>query len=274
MKKFFSSMKEGAVKHGPGISIIAGVVGLVASNVFTFFGTIKSVRKIDEVEKELGRETTNKEKIKYCWKHYIPSVTTIVTGASAVIGGDQVKTKRFKREVATNVAALAAEKANFEDYKDVVKDKLNEKQQEEVNKEYREKQSDRLSPAVHNPNALTDDQFYCFDETVNAWYAATQNEIDAAVNKINRKASLMEKSVYDEYFQALEDIQEENGTDGYRQGKPIPRASVGKRIGWIAGQEITAYTEDVGIRPNDNKPAVYVYIDPSPRYDKDDYIGL
>lgn len=273
MKKFFSNIKKGAKEHGPGISIIAGVVGLVASNVFTFIGTVKSVRKIDEIEQELGRETTKKEKIKYCWKHYVPSVTTIVTGVSAVIGGDQIKTKRFKKEVATNVAALAVEKANFEDYKDIVKDKLDEKQQKEVEKEFREKQYENMSPTIHNPNALTDDQYLCYDEKFNAWYAASQNEIDAAINKINKKASLMQCTTANDYFEALEDIQEANGTDGYRAGKPIPRAAVCRDVGWIAGQEITAYTEDVGIRPNDSKPAVFVYFDPSPTRDFREYIG-
>lgn len=263
-KLSLGTIKEGAKKHGPGISIIAGVIGLVASNVFTFFGTVKSVRKIDEIENELGRETTKKEKIKYCWKHYIPSVTTIVTGASAVIGGDQVKTRRFKKDVAANVAALAVEKANFSDYKDIVKDKLDEKQQEEVQKEYREKQYDRIQPSIYNQNALTDDQFLCFDEWFNVWFAASKNELEAAANRINKKTSIMQTATPDDFYEALENIQEENGTDGYRNGDPIVRPGICRELGWSAGQELTIYTDDTGIRPNDNKPAIFVDYAPSP----------
>lgn len=274
MKKFLSNFKQGAVKHGPGISIVAGVIGLVASNVFTFFGTIKSVRKIDEIEKELGRKTTNKEKVKYCWKHYIPSITTITTSVGAVIGGDKVKTKRFKQDLAANAIALATEKANFEseregfqNYKDAVEDKLSKKQKEEVEQEYRNKQYENMKPTMYNQSALKEDQFLCFDSWFNVWFAASKNELEAAANKINKMTSVMQTATPDDFYEALENIQDENGTDGYRNGEAIVRPGICRSLGWAAGQELTIYTDDTGIRPNDNKPAIFVDYAPSPTRD-------
>ncbi len=257
MKKVtFSNIKEGVKKHGPGISIVAGVVGLVASNVFTFFGTVKSVRKIDEIENELGRETTNKEKIKYCWKHYIPSVTTIVTGASAVIGGDQLKTKRFKKEVAANVAALAVEKANFEDYKDVVKDKLDKKQQEEVQNEYEKKQIERMDevqPMKYNPDVPMGDDVYCYDPLFNVKFIASQNKIENAANIINRDTTTGSYASLQQFYHNL-DIPREDMPD------------IADEIGWRVGEMLTVYCHEAKIKDGIPRMVIRYNIEPRRGY--------
>lgn len=253
MKKFnISNFKNGVKKHAPSISIVAGVVTLVGSNVFTFLATVKSVRKIDTVEEELGRETTKKEKIKYCWKHYIPSVTTIVTGTSAVIGGDKVKSNRFKKEIASNVAALAVEKANFADYKDAVKEKLDEKTLEKVDKEYNKKQVERMDemqPMKFDPDIPMGDKVYCYDPLFNVKFIASQNDIQEAVNIINRDTSQYNYAPLQQFYHNL-DIDREDMPD------------IADDIGWKAGELLTVSTNEAKLKDGIPRMVIRYNIEP------------
>lgn len=257
-------------KHAPEITLGAGVVGLLTSNVLTALATVRAVRNNDKIEAELGRKTTKKEKIKNSWKYYAAPTAVAATSAGAVLYADKMNLKKN----AVAMSGWVAEKAAFNDYREIVREKLTDKKSKEIEDEYREKRSNNVQLMPYNPEALKDDQFPCFDEYYNIWFAASKNEIDQAVNRVNRRTSLLETAIGDNFYDELEKIQDSNGTNGYRNGQPIVRSILSGRLGWPVGTELSVDTEDTGIRPTDGKPAIFITYSPAPVYDYRGYKGL
>lgn len=252
----FKTIKKGAKEKGPVVGIIGGVVTLIASNIFTFFGTQKYVRKIDEVEEQLGRETTPKEKIKYTWKYFVPTGVSIIGGTGAVATGSVFKTKHFKAKLAAGALQLAAKERELDDLQEIVENELDEKTRKKVEQKIEEKQIERMDeaqPMKYNPEVPMGDKVYCYDPLFNVKFIASQNDIENAANIINRDLTTGSYAPLQQFYHNLD----------------IPRdemPDIADEIGWKMGEMLTVYCNDAKIKDGIPRMVIRYNIEPRRGY--------
>lgn len=225
--------KQWCSKHKTKLATGGGIAALIASNVLTGIATWRSIRKNDAIEAEIGRKTTKKEKVKVCWKYWVAPITTAGVGISSIIWSD-------KKQLKITSAALTAcsiEKKNFDEYKQIVANKLDEKTQKEVEKEYAQKKVEEieLQPRKYECGVPEGDQVYCYDPMFNVKFIASPNEIQAGVNEFNSgQSQYISKGTVDDLYDFW--------------GVPTAgRPSIVREMGWSEGTlvEVTTYEADV-----------------------------
>ena len=111
------------------------VTGTIATGVFSARSGLRSARKIDQKEAELGRKLTSGEKFRLCGKDFIVPAICCVTASAGAIGSDILNTQTIAR---TNAALIMSEKA-YEKLSEKTKEVLGEKKarqvQDEITKE-------------------------------------------------------------------------------------------------------------------------------------------
>ena len=178
VSKWFSNHKTQVATGG-------GIVLLLATNALTAIATLRSIRKNDAVEEELGRKTTKKEKLKITWKYWVAPLATAGAGTASIIWSD-------KKQVKLTSAALTAcsiEKQNLEEYKEIVAKKLDEKTQNEIQKEYEEKQISDIDARLseYDISIPTGNQRYVYDLAFATRFIASIDDIYAGLNRFNSK---------------------------------------------------------------------------------------
>lgn len=178
-------LKKWLGNHKTQVATGGGIAALILSNVLTGVATWRSIRKNDAVEAELGRKTTKKEKVKILWKYWVAPVTAAGAGAAGVIWSD-------KKQIKISSAALAAcsiEKKNFDEYKEIVAKKLDEKTQNEIQKEYEEKQISDIDARLseYDISIPTGNQRYVYDLAFATRFIASIDDIYAGLNRFNSR---------------------------------------------------------------------------------------
>ncbi len=125
-------------EHLPAILTICGIIGVTGSIVLTANAVKKSEEDIRQAEAEANDTLQNeddwvemprKEKIKLCWKHYIPAVGVYICSVVLIIAGQKVSLGRL----AAVTGLLQLRTKDFEE----LKKKIIEKDGKEKFEEYR-----------------------------------------------------------------------------------------------------------------------------------------
>lgn len=129
-----------AVKNSPALCLGFGIACYAGSVIFTAIGTVKAVKKIQqlEAESETG-EISTKEKLKAGAVYYIPAVLSFAGGTVGVLASNKI--------VSTRAAALGAALQLSEDKLE----KIEEKTKELVG----EKKADEIKDAVAMDQAFS-----------------------------------------------------------------------------------------------------------------------
>ena len=105
--------------------------GTVLTGILSAKNGMKSARKIDRKEYELGRRLTTKEKIRLCWKDHIDSVLVGGLSCFSSFRSDQINT----RTIADRTALLIASEKAYEKLSEKTKEVLGEKKAKQVQDE-------------------------------------------------------------------------------------------------------------------------------------------
>lgn len=96
----FKVVEKFVKKNGPTILTWCGIGCFTAASVYTCFGTVKAVRKIDQEEckreKDGGTPMTRKEKVKLVWGYYVPSVLLVGGGTACVLTANHINLARIE----------------------------------------------------------------------------------------------------------------------------------------------------------------------------------
>lgn len=241
IRAMIDSSKDWVSKHSSGILTGLGISGMFSAIVMTVPATVKAVRLIDEAEAE-----TPKEKVKVAWKCYIPvAVTSVVSGTCLVCAA----TVSSRRNAALATAYSLTETA-FRDYKEKVVETLGEEADKKAMEAVAEKQV-REKPVDNKEIIITGNgEVLCYDSISGRYFESSINEIDKAVNYLNRQ-------MLTDMYVSLNDFYYEIGLDG---------TSVGDKIGWniIHGQIDVHYSSHV---TDDGRPCVVINHEYAPEYD-------
>lgn len=124
-------------KNSPTILIGCATSGVIATTGFAIKGTIKSVRAIDEekINRRLRDDDQNiltkKEKVKLCWKYYIPTAISAGVTITALIAAHTISSKR----AAVLASMYSMSEAALKEYQNKVIDVIGENKETKISDE-------------------------------------------------------------------------------------------------------------------------------------------
>lgn len=225
MTSVMQNFKKTLSIHSPEILTGFGVAGMLSSVIFAVNATTKAVKILEEERhnRELDRENgidecfapdkiSAKDTIKYCWKYYIPTVSTMIVSAACIIGANSVNSKR-------NAALTAAYKISetaLSRYKDAVVETIGEKKEKTVRDKVAEKQIDS-NPVTKNEVIFTEKgNTMCYDDLSGRYFKSDMQSIKKAINILNAR-------MLDDMYVSLNEFYDE---------LDLPRTTLGDKLGW------------------------------------------
>ena len=250
--KLANDIKSGVSKHSPEILTGIGIAGMVATTVLAVKATPKAIELIQN-EKELAEsyneELTPMDKVKVCWKCYIPAAVTGVMSITCLIGASSVNTKRN----AALTAAYTLSDSALREYREKVVETIGEKKEKTI--------KDKISEDTIKQNPVTKSEVYitdksdslCFEPMSGRYFKSDIDKIKRAKNNLNEKILI-------DAFNAgvsLNDFYEEIG---------LPKTSMGENLGWNLDTGIIDIYLSAQITDEGTPCLVINYTNP-PKYD-------
>lgn len=250
--KLANDIKSGVSKHSPEILTGIGIAGMVATTVLAVKATPKAIELIQN-EKELAEsyneELTPMDKVKVCWKCYIPAAVTGVMSITCLIGASSVNTKRN----AALTAAYTLSDSALREYREKVVETIGEKKEKTI--------KDKISEDTIKQNPVTKSEVYitdkgdslCFEPMSGRYFKSDIDKIKRAKNNLNEKILV-------DAFNAgvsLNDFYEEIG---------LPKTSMGENLGWNLDTGIIDIYLSAQITDEGTPCLVINYTNP-PKYD-------
>lgn len=207
-------------KNAPQFLTAASVISLGGAVVSTAKATVKSKEVIDDAEFQRFMELRQKhgkdympedkeitlpleEKVKLCWKYYIPAVLSTAASAGCAIASTSIYADRF----ATVTALLALSEADNKELKAKMEEILGKETVEKIQEaigDDRVKETmevDEIKPAQKEVVVnLTDDVILPVVDSYGVRWKATPAEVRAAISAVNSKLKFEDAaSLYDFY---------------------------------------------------------------------------
>lgn len=217
---FFKSIELTAKKHSPEILTGIGIAGMITTTILAVGATPKALRLIEDEEIRRSAETnecaplSNVEKVKTCWKCYIPAAVTGTASVACLVGASKVS---LKRNAALATAYKLSETA-LTDYREKVIETIGEKKEKVVQEKVAEKKLEE-NPVNDKTVIITGrGDTLCFDPMSSRYFRSSIEKIKAAENKLNKD---MIHSITG--YCSLNDFYDELG---------ISHTEVGDLVGW------------------------------------------
>lgn len=250
--KLVNDIKSGVSKHSPEILTGIGIAGMVATTVLAVKATPKAlelIRNEQELAESYNEELTQMDKVKVCWKCYIPAAVTGVMSITCLIGASSVNTKRN----AALTAAYTLSDSALREYREKVVDTIGEKKEKTI--------KDKISEDTIKQNPVTKSEVYiadkgdslCFESMSGRYFKSDIDKIKRAKNNLNEKILV-------DAFNAgvsLNDFYEEIG---------LPKTSMGENLGWNLDTGIIDIYLSAQITDEGTPCLVINYTNP-PKYD-------
>lgn len=160
-------------KNGGTLLAIGASVGVVLTAIETGKATIKA-EKLVELNKDVP-EYDMKEKVKDCWRFYIPAAVLGAGTIGCIIGSNMLS----RKEIASLSAAYVALGKSYQQYRRQVAERIGS-----------EAEADILEKSKVEEPAEEDKQLLCYEPFSNRYFHATEAELYDAFYQTNRDFSL------------------------------------------------------------------------------------
>lgn len=253
----FDSVDRFVDRNAPGICLIFGVTGMIASTILSVIATHKAEKSIERKKKELKKEKLSaKETFSACWKHYILPVSVEVLSIVTIFVGGGTYRKRNALLATALGASESAARLYAEKVVEVVGEKKAQQIQDKVDQEMIEKHPVSTTRIINSVGSQL-----CFDDECKIYFRSDRNHIDKAENLINRMLTTSEDP---EFFVPLNDFFYELG---------IPQTKYGKIVGWRSDLGILKIRHGCQLADDGTPVCVISYNYLTDRYGrcKDDY---
>lgn len=237
-----------AQENSPAILTAVGVVGTVTAAYLTGKATIKAVKavRLEEdyrgLDHEMNEQLPASEIVRICWRFYIPPASAILMSTVAIIAANRVSSKR----VASVATALAIGEKAFSEYKDKVVEKIGENKERGIHDSIAQDHvtknppDDRLVIITDNGHVL------CRDEYSGRYFRSSMEEINRAVNDINRRLMHDGDISLTEFYDLL----------------GLPKTSHSDDVGWNYDGEGVSVRFSAAVT-KDEKPCIcFTFVDP------------
>lgn len=247
--KALTKLKHGFVKNKSsiltGASIIFGM-GAVGTAVF---GTIKAVRKVDEVKEEKGVEKLEpKDLVKTVLPCYIPTAGLELASIACLIGS----AKAHKDSIAALSTAYSLSESAFKAYKEKVTETIGEKKEEAIREKISEDKIVNHPPAKQLIINTGDGDTLFYDSVSGRYFTSNIEHIKKSVNDLNRR-------MIDEIYISLNEL--------YYELK-LEEVDCGNMLGWNIDRGYISIHFSAKLT-QDQKPCVVLEYSVPPLYNYD-----
>ena len=236
-------------KHSPEILVGAGISGMIATTILAVRATPKAIRLIEDKAFEEGcrpSEIKKTEKVKLCWKCYIPAAITGVTSIACVIGAQSVNARRN----AALAAAYALSDSTLREYREKVVETIGEEKEKIVRDKIAEERI-KKNPDTNAEVISTDrGDTLCYDTLSGRYFYSDPESIRQAVNDLN-------ETMLNDMYVSLNEFYDNLNLD---------HTKLGDDLGWSMddGQVRISFSSQLSSR---NKPCLVLDYMVAPRYD-------
>lgn len=184
VSKLIKDVQVFASKHSPEILTGIGIAGMVTTTILAVRETPKALMCINDAAYEKkDYELTTAEKIKACWKCYVPAAVTGAVSIACLVGASSVN---LRRNAALATAYKLSETALTE-YREKVIETVGEKKErlvrENIDKDHLEK-----NPVTNNNVIVTGNgDTLCYDSLFGRYFNSDIDKIKRAINELNRE---------------------------------------------------------------------------------------
>lgn len=253
VSKIIKNVRFTISKHSPEILIGIGIAGMVTTTILAVRDTPKALCLIEEAKDEKGEELTTVEKVKACWKCYIPAAVTGALSIGCLIGANSVNARR-------NAALATAYKLSetaLSEYKEKVIETIGEKKEEmvreSIDKDRLDKKPIDSAQIVVTGKGTT----RCFDPISGRRFESDIERIKKAENELNKRM------LHDMFgYVSLNEFYDEIG---------LERTSNGEDLGWNVGKGLIDIHFSAQV-DEDGQPCIVIDYYVAPRYDYSKYI--
>lgn len=213
LTKMFKTIRRSIKTHSPEILTGIGIAGMIATTVLAVKETPKALRCLEVAEQEKGEDLTSVEKVKACWRCYIPAAATGATSIACLVGASSVNSRR---NTALAAAYKLSEKALTE-YREKVVETIGEKKEKTVREKIDKKRIEE-NPVGKNEVIITEKgNTLCFDHLSGRYFKSDIERIKKAENVLN-KQMLHDISGYVSLNDFYDEIGLAHTTIGYDMG--------------------------------------------------------
>lgn len=221
------------------VCTISGMLGVGTTTALAINATIKTVKKIDETEKNLNRKLTKKEILKLSIKPSIPACVSFIGTIGAIAGANRIHLKTQ----ASLTASLLATKTAYDKYKYKVKELIGPEQYaklENLLKVEHVQETKEMIPV--KPNDVVDRDLYYIGYGYNDYFYATDEEVGYAEAMLNLKLHREGKACINDFFDYLPAAEptSEGGLYGWGETELCEKMD----NGWIRAEDEIVDTGD------------------------------
>lgn len=229
LSQFANRIRTTVCEHSPEILTGLGITGFGVAIVFAVKATPKALAVIDAEKAERARianslnemqtgeeydpaDISVLDKVKLCWKYYIPTVLTAGMSTACVIGASSVS---LKRNAALATAYTLSETA-LREYQEKVVETIGEKK-EQVVRDAIAKDKVEKDPVANREVIITGGgTTRCYDAISGRYFESDMETIRKAENTLNKR-------MMDEMYISLNEFYWEIGLEG---------TDIGEQLGW------------------------------------------
>lgn len=187
-KTILKTTEKFLVDNSPGILTGLGVAGTVTTAILAGKGAYSSAL-ILAAEKEVAvgemrGDLDAKEKVKLVWKEFIPAASVGVVTIVAIIGANQIGSRR----AAAFAAAYKLSEQLSDDYKKKVLETLGVQKEEKMRSELGAEKMQK-NPPPSNMMIVAGSNALFYDELSGRYFHNTMDNVKRAVNEINHQVN-------------------------------------------------------------------------------------
>lgn len=180
--------------NSPNILTGGAIVGTVATAFLTGRASYNAAL---DIHKEFGPDASNKEKVGFVWKRYIPAGAAGVATIACIVGSNRVGNRRL---LAATMAYTIADQA-FDQYKEKVVEQLGENKEKAIRDEIAK------DKVLSNPTNLAPVEVgvgvHCCELYTGRYFVSNMETLQRAANEVNARMLIHDICNLDEFYYAI-----------------------------------------------------------------------
>lgn len=177
-------------KHGGTMLAVLASAGVVLTAYEAGKATVKAQKLIEMNQAE--PEYTTEQKVKDCWKFYIPAAVAGAGTVACILGSNALN----KKQLASMTAAYMALGKTYQEYRRQVAEHTSVEHEKDI---YADTQEVLKKPTPD----MTDDKLLCYEPISKRYFHATEVELTDAFYNVNRNFALNGEVSLNDFYSFL-----------------------------------------------------------------------
>lgn len=196
------------IDNSPLVLTAIGAAGVITTAVLSVRSGLEAQKILEQHESALRAKRSagnpiptldRKEAVRLTWKVFLPPVASTVLTCGAIIGANQIGTRR----AAALAAAYTISEKAFDEYREAVIEKIGDKKERAVRDDMAQHRMNN-SPIGDREIVIVSGKSICFDGMSGRYFESSMEDIKFAINKINNQ-------INNENYASLTDLYHELG---------------------------------------------------------------